>query len=160
MRIEKPVLGSLFGIMRLRRVMPNSDPEGRMFLSAPNNYDRLFFLHTFWSPAFDFNVGVAINDSRWRPPFWKWRRIWRRIDDKVTWPPIQPMYSQHVLLFVFISPEPKAHRWAYSICRHTSSVRHRASSVNIFKRYVLWSHEADSYQISHIASIGRGNEYM
>ena len=37
-----------------------------------------------------------------------WRRMWRRNDvksrrlnDKVTWPPIQPMYWQHVLLFVF-----------------------------------------------------------
>ena len=29
---------------------------------APNNHYRLFFLHTFWSPVFDFNVGVAIND--------------------------------------------------------------------------------------------------
>ena len=40
----------------------NSDPKGQIFLSAPNN-DRFFFLHTFWSPAFDFNVGVAIKES-------------------------------------------------------------------------------------------------
>ena len=58
----------------------------------------------------------------------------------------------HALL-IFSSPEPKAHRWAYSIGRHPSS-------VDIFKRHLLWSHEADSYQISHIASIGRGNEYL
>ena len=44
--------------------MPNSDPEGRIFLSAPNNHDRLFFLHTVWSLTFDLNVGVAINESR------------------------------------------------------------------------------------------------
>ena len=31
-RIEKCVRGSLFGITRLWRVMPNSDPEGRIFL--------------------------------------------------------------------------------------------------------------------------------
>ena len=37
----------------------------------------------------------------------------------------------------FSSPEPKAHRWAYSIGRHPSS-------INIFKRHLLWSHEADS----------------
>ena len=43
--------------------MPNSDSEGRFFLSAPNNHDRFFFLHTFWSSAFDFNVGVPINES-------------------------------------------------------------------------------------------------
>ena len=36
--------------------------EGRIFLSAPNNHDRFFFLHTLWSPAF-FNVGVKINES-------------------------------------------------------------------------------------------------
>ena len=28
------------------------------------------------------------------------------------------------------------------------------SSINIFKRHLWWSYEADSYQISHIASIG------
>ena len=62
MQIEKSGRGSLFGITRLCRVMPNSDPEGRVFLFAPNNHDRFFFLHTFWSPAFDFKVGVAINE--------------------------------------------------------------------------------------------------
>ena len=60
---EKFVRGSLFGITGLCRVMPNSEPERRIFLSAPNNHDRFFFLHTFWSPAFDFNIGVAINES-------------------------------------------------------------------------------------------------
>ena len=44
-------------------MMPNSDPEGQIFLSAPNSHDRFFFLHTFLSPAFDFNIGVAINES-------------------------------------------------------------------------------------------------
>ena len=48
---------------------------------------------------------------------------------------------------------------AYSIGRHPSSVRRRRPSVNIFKRHLLWSHEADSYYISHKASIGRENEY-
>ena len=62
MQIEKSVRGSLFGITRLCRVMLNSDPEGRIFLSAPNNHDRFFFLHTLWSPAFDFNVGVELRD--------------------------------------------------------------------------------------------------
>ena len=62
-RIEKSVCGSLFGITRFCRVMPNSDPERQIFLSAPNNLDRFFFLHTFWSLAFDFNIGVAINES-------------------------------------------------------------------------------------------------
>ena len=32
-------------------------------------------------------------------------------------------------------------------------------SVNIFKQH-LWSHKADSFHISHIASIGRGNEKL
>ena len=51
------------------QVMPNSDPEGRIFLSALNNHDRFFFLHTFWSLAFDFNVELVINQSCWRPPY-------------------------------------------------------------------------------------------
>ena len=41
-----------------------SEPEARIFLSAPNNHDRFFFLYTFRVPAFDFNVGVALNESR------------------------------------------------------------------------------------------------
>ena len=44
-------------------MMPNSDPKGQFFLSAPNNYARFFFLHTFGSPAFDVNLGIAIKDS-------------------------------------------------------------------------------------------------
>ena len=42
-RIEKSFWGSLFGITRLCQVMPNSDSEGQIFLSAPNNHDRFFF---------------------------------------------------------------------------------------------------------------------
>ena len=70
-RIEKSVRGSLFGIRRLCRVMLNSDPEGRIFLSALNNHDRFFFLHILWSSAFDLNIWVAIKQSRWHPPYWK-----------------------------------------------------------------------------------------
>ena len=40
-RIEKYVRGSLC------RVMPNIDPERPIFLSTPNNHDRLVFLLTF-----------------------------------------------------------------------------------------------------------------
>ena len=57
-RIGKSARESMFG----SRVMLNSDHEGRIFLYAPNNHNRFFFLHTFRSPAFDFNVGVAINE--------------------------------------------------------------------------------------------------
>ena len=64
MRIEKIRPAVTVCITWLCRVMPNSDPEGRMCLSAPNNHDRFFFLHTFLSPAFDFNVGVAMNEWR------------------------------------------------------------------------------------------------
>ena len=45
-------------------VMANSDPGGQIFVTAPNNHDRFFFLHTFWSTAFDFNVENPINKSR------------------------------------------------------------------------------------------------
>ena len=41
--------------------MQNSDPEGQNFLSTRNMHDRFYFLHTFCSPVFDFNVGIAIN---------------------------------------------------------------------------------------------------
>ena len=73
MRCRYKILSSesLFGITRLCRVMPNSDPKGQIFLFTPSNHDGFFFLHTFWSPAFDFNVGVTINESRWWPPYWK-----------------------------------------------------------------------------------------
>ena len=53
------------------------------------------------------------------------------------------------------SPELKAHR---CIGRHPSVCR--PSIVNIFKWHLLWSHEADSYQISHIASIGWEKEKL
>ena len=46
------------------RVMPYSDPEEWIFLAAPSSHDRFFFLYTFWSLAFDFTVGVGINESR------------------------------------------------------------------------------------------------
>ena len=49
--------------MRLYRVMPNSYPEGWRFLSASNNHDRFFFLHTFRSPVFEFNEEGVINES-------------------------------------------------------------------------------------------------
>ena len=46
--------------------MPNSDLEGQIFSICTKQpvHDRFFFLHTFWSPAFDFNLGVTINKSR------------------------------------------------------------------------------------------------
>ena len=44
-----------------------SDPEGQIFLYAPNNLDRFFFLQTFGSPEFDFNVAVAINVNNKSP---------------------------------------------------------------------------------------------
>ena len=52
---------------------------------------------------------------------------------------------------VFSSPEPKAYRWAYSMARHPSSVRPSKFSNDISSEAM---HEADSYQISHLASIG------
>ena len=65
-------LSSVWGADRKIDVMPNSDPEGQIFLSTPKNHDRFFFSHTFWFPAFDFNIAVAIlNESRWRQRNWK-----------------------------------------------------------------------------------------
>ena len=81
---ERSVCGSLFWH---HNVLPSdaSDPEGRIFSSAPDNYDRFFFLHTFWTPAFDFNIGVAINeficvDVR---HIERWRRVWRQLSTEL-----------------------------------------------------------------------------
>ena len=52
---------------------------------------------------------------------------------------------------IISSPKPKAHLWAYSKGTQPLSVR---PSVNIFKRLLLWSREANSYHISHITYIG------
>ena len=38
-------------------------PRDGFFLSAPNNHDKFFFLHTFWSAVFAFAIGVAIDKS-------------------------------------------------------------------------------------------------
>ena len=105
--------------------------RGAAFISAPNNHDRFFFLHTgmSWSPAFDFNVGVAINE--WC--FYKSTSAILEVDgrvrhcnninskhlnDRVTWPPIQPMYWQHLLLFVFYLSHGSDKVWKVKICQH------------------------------------------
>ena len=139
MLTEKSVggLGSLFGIIRLWRVMPNSDSEGQIFLSAPINNDflsapinhnRFFFLHTIRSPAFYFTIGVAINVSCSFPLtsviYWKlmlyvtlrWRQI-QCLNDRVTGPPIQPMYW-HVLLFGFYLSHRSEKGMLDKICQH------------------------------------------
>ena len=71
--------------------------------------------------------------------------------------------NRKIMISILInSPEPKAHRWAYSIGKHPWSVRPPVvqPAVSIFKRLLLWSREADSFHISHIASIVGGNEYL
>ena len=51
--------------MRLCRAIPNSDWSWgiEFFYLHQNNHDTFFFLHIFWSPAFDCTIG-AINESR------------------------------------------------------------------------------------------------
>ena len=49
---------------RVTHCLASQGFEGQIFLSTPNNHNRFFFLHTCWSPAFDFNIGFAINESR------------------------------------------------------------------------------------------------
>ena len=61
LRIEISVRGSLFGNTRLCRVMLNGDTEGWVFLSHKTPMID-FFLHTYGSPAFDFNEEVVINE--------------------------------------------------------------------------------------------------
>ena len=70
-------------------------------------------------------------------------------------------FGAYKIPWIISSPEPTAHRWAYSIGRHPSFVRRRrrlSIIINIFKQHLLWSHEANSCYISHIASTGKGNE--
>ena len=59
-----------------------------------------------------------------------------------------------MIFSIISSPEPKAHRWAYRIGRHPSYVcpsgRQHFQTSSSLKPCV------DFYQISHIASIGRG----
>ena len=43
-------------------MMPNSDPEGQTFLSAPSNQTDSFSCIPL-SPVFNFNIEVAINES-------------------------------------------------------------------------------------------------
>ena len=88
--------------------MPNSDPEGQIFLSAPSSHDRFFFLLTFWSPVFDFNVGVTIKGSLSYTLNFAILKIdvcdvamMSSLNDRVTWP-IQSMYWQRVI-FRFLS---------------------------------------------------------
>ena len=65
---------------------------------------------------------------------------------------------------VISSPEPKAHRWAYSIPmvrRPSSSVRRRRpSSSTMLKHLLLRNRLADQSQILCGASLGRGNEIL
>ena len=56
-------MGEIIRIFYGCEVQIEKSVRGSLFLSAPSNHDRFFFLHTFWTPAFDFNVGVAINES-------------------------------------------------------------------------------------------------
>ena len=90
--------------------MPNSDPEGWIFLSAPINHDRFVFFHTLWSPAFAL-IGaitflyVDVRHIENLCHMWCCNDVKsQRLNNRVMWPPIQPMYWQDVLLFVFIYP--------------------------------------------------------
>ena len=92
----------------------NSDPEGRIFLSAPNNHDRFFFLHTFWSPAFGFNIEVAIKETCFhmlKSAILNVDAVWRRNDvnyqhlkDRVMWHPIQRCIDNMCCYSFFICP--------------------------------------------------------
>ena len=76
----------------------HSDPKGRIFLSAPHTHE-IPFLTYLWSPVFDFYVGgtcsymltsailtIDVNTQS--------------LKDRFRWPPIPPIYWQHVFLFL------------------------------------------------------------
>ena len=74
-----------------------------------------------------------------------------------------PFVIKFFVLFIFSSPEPKAHGWANSIPVTPASVRRLSSvrpSVHNFKHLLLWNHWANQTQISYGDSLGRGNESL
>ena len=109
-RIEKSVRGSLFGITRLCRVMPKVLPgEGTDFpIRTKQPWYILFLAYLLISSAW-FYVKVATKESRSFTMTFAILKVDVICDVammttpnvRVTWPPIQPMYWQHVLLFVF-----------------------------------------------------------
>ena len=73
---------------------------------------------------------------------WQWHKLNNQVHDF-----LYNLPTDNTLHFSFLSsPKPKAGI--------------RCLSVKIFKWHLLWSHEADPYQISPIASIGRGTNDM
>ena len=122
-----------------------------IFLSASNSHDGFFFLHTFWSPAFDFNVGVPINEAccftltsailkvdvicdvamMSTPNIWT---TW------VKWPPIQPMHWPHGLLFVFYPSHWLDKGILDKICQHWWISRKILSYARIWD---AWGHIND-----------------
>ena len=101
LRIEKSVRGSLIGITsdakqwsweteKIRSRVTDWHHEWCQTVIPRDGFFYphqtamiVFFLHIFWSPAFDFNIGVAINESCWRSPHWnltsyvtsQWRQL-------------------------------------------------------------------------------------
>ena len=135
---------SLFGITRLCWVMPNNDPKWRIFLSAPNNHDRFFFLHTFRSPAFDFNVGLTINQSHSYTLTSAIVKVLVVCDiamtsttnvltTRVTWPPIQPMCCY----LIFICPTGRIRVCKIKVFQHWWKLRQPLSSMQENTLFIL-----------------------
>ena len=93
MRIENSVLRSLFGITRLCRVMPHSDPEERNFLSAPNTHVGFFFLHTFRFRMSYFKSSITTHNDVDIGHF-KITSLWRRNDVNLTTKLRDVLYNQ------------------------------------------------------------------
>ena len=77
------------------------------------------------------------------------------------------LYRKRLKQLIFSSPEPKAHRWAYRICRPSLSIvvvvrrgrRPSWSSPTLFK-HLLRNHWAHRSQTSYGASMGWENESL
>ena len=81
-RIENSVPRVTFDITRLCRVMPNSDTEGRNFLSAPNTHVWIFFLHTFRFPIFYLKSSIHYHVYIMKLTYLT--SLWRRNDINLT----------------------------------------------------------------------------
>ena len=113
-------------------VARGSDPEGQNFLSTPKTHVCFFFLYTFRFWMFYFKSSIHYHTQWcWCRTFLSLTSLWRRNDVNLTTKLHDVLYNQCKpdSREIFSSPEPKAHRWAYSIGRHPSSVRRRPSST-------------------------------
>ena len=131
-----------------------------------------FFLHTFWSPAFEFNVGVAINESH---SYTLTSAIFKvdvicdvammSFSNVLTTELRDLLYNQcidNTCCYSFLAHlSRRLTRWAYRMGLEPASVRPSMCPsvrlcVHTFKHEYLLDQQADYNQILSEASLGWG----